>query len=407
MLFCLDKMPVNLESKLQRRGEKAPEGSRLLYIDIKTGKILHQETENIFGSWLGYSAPHKFLLQATAPSSDMLMGDDGKRMIVYNTITKEKVWDKSFTYRNPPILHGDVIYTNGDSFSLLTGDPVSEKDFITGEDIKWSFKREYGCGYIVASEHLLTFRSTSAGFINLDNGEGTSNLGGFKASCSANLIVANGVLNAPDYTRTCQCSYQNQTSLAFINMPWMNYWTTTNYKWSGKQVKQLGLNLNAPGDRISDNNTLWLDFPSVGGISPVIPVKMDTVNYFTIRKNGISIKSEKTPWVSASAIGGIRLLEIKLSNEDNVLETSYTVKLYFCELENKKPGERVFNISIQNNKGIDNFDIVREAGQKDKEIIKSFAGIKAGKTLKIDLTPVSGNTILSGIELIQETVAMR
>ena len=294
MLFCLDKMPVNLESKLLRRGEKVPEGSRLLFIDIKTGQILHQETENIFGSWLGYSAPHKFLLQATAPSGDMLKGEDGKRMIIYNTVTKEKVWDKSFIYRNPPILHGDVIYTNGESFSILTGDRIIEKDLITNEDINWSFKREYGCGYVIASEHLLTFRSTAAGFINLDSGEGTSNLGGFKAGCSANLVVANGVLNAPDYTRTCSCSYQNQTSLAFINMPWMNYWTTTDYKWSGKPVKKIGLNLNAPGDRVSENNTLWLDFPSVGGISPEVPVKMDTLNYFKIRKNAISIKSENT-----------------------------------------------------------------------------------------------------------------
>ena len=35
----------------------------------------------------------------------------------------------------------------------------------------------------------------------------------------------------------------------------------------------------------------------------------------------------------------------------------------------------------------------------DKEIVKSFAGIKAGKTLKIEMIPVKGNTILSGIEL--------
>jgi hypothetical protein len=38
----------------------------------------------------------------------------------------------------------------------------------------------------------------------------------------------------------------------------------------------------------------------------------------------------------------------------------------------------------------------------DKEIVKSFFGIKAGKVLKIDMVPVRGNTILSGIELIQE-----
>ena len=149
-----------------------------------------------------------------------------------------------------------------------------EKDPVTGEDLKWNFKREYGCGYVVASEHLLTFRSASAGFINLDVFEGTGSLGGFKAGCSANLIVADGVLNSPDYTRTCQCPYQNQTSLAFINMPWMNYWTNSNYKWSGKQIKNLGINLNAPGDRTSSENILWLDFPNVGGAAPGIRCKI-------------------------------------------------------------------------------------------------------------------------------------
>ena len=102
----------------------------------------------------------------------------------------------------------------------------------------------------------------------------------------------------------------------------------------------------------------------------------------------------------------IRSLEITLSKEDIVPQTSYTVNLYFSELENKKPGERVFNIAIQNNQVLDKFDIVGKPEQ-DKEVIKSFLGIKAGKTLKIDLIPVSGNTILSGIELKQETVAMK
>lgn len=406
-LFCLDKLPVNLESKLKRRGEEIPQGTRLLFIDLKTGNILHQETDNIFGSWLGYSAKHQLLVQATTPSSDALAGEDGDRMIVYDISAKKILWDKAFKYNNPPIIHNEKIYTSGDSFSLFTGDPILEKDFITGEDVKWNFKREYGCNYIIASEHLLTFRSTSAGFVNLITGEGTGNFGGFKSGCTPNLIAANGVLNAPDYTRTCQCSYQNQTSLALVPMPWMNYWTTTTYKWSGKQVRQLGLNLNAPGDRVADNNTLWLDFPSVGGISPDIPVKIDSVNYFKIRKNAISIDSEASPWISASAVGGIRSLEITLSKENDVPETTYRVRLYFAELENKKAGERVFNLSLQGKNVLENFDIVAEAGKSDKEVIKSFSGIKAGKVLKIEMTPVTGNTILSGIELVQESVAVK
>ena len=40
-------------------------GSRLLYLDIKTGEKLFEETNNIFGTWLGYSSEYKLLLQAT------------------------------------------------------------------------------------------------------------------------------------------------------------------------------------------------------------------------------------------------------------------------------------------------------------------------------------------------------
>ena len=402
LLFCLDKLPQNLETKLKRRGENQPSGSRLLYLDIKTGKKLWEETNNVFGTWLGYSSEHKLLLQATRPSRDMLTGEDGKRMIVYKIQTKEILWDKAVSYSNPPIISNDKIFTNGEGFSLLTGEPLYEKDLLTGENVKWNYKREYGCGYVVASEHLLTFRSASAGFINLDVLEGTASLGGFKAGCSANLIVANGVLNSPDYTRTCQCAYQNQTSLAFINMPWMNYWANSNYKWSGKQIRQLGLNLNAPGDRTSADNILWLEYPNVGGASSEIPVKIDTVNYFTIRKDPISVHSENTPWISASAIGGIRSIEITLSKEKLVPDATYKIKLYFSELENKKSGERVFDVSIQDKMVLQNFDIFTEAGGQDREVVKTFTGITAGNTLSVKMNPQQGNTILSGIELIQE-----
>ena len=407
LLFCLDKLPQNLETKLRRRGEAPPSGSRLLYLDINSGDIIHEETENIFGTWLGYSAEHQLLLQATRPSRDMLSGEYGKRMIVYQTGTKEILWDNEMVYSNPPIISGDKIFTEGEGFSLLTGNPIIEKDLITGEESRWSYKREYGCGIVIASEHLLTFRSASAGFINLDVSEGTGSLGGFKAGCSANLVVANGVLNAPDYTRTCQCPYQNQTSLALINMPWMSYWTNSNYTWSGSQIKNLGINLNAPGDRTSSDNVLWLEYPNVGGTFSGIEIKLDSVNYFKIRKDPVSIQSEKTPWVSASSIVGIRSLKIALSKENSVPVASYTINLYFSEPDHTKPGERVFNVDIQKSRVLDRFDIIGEAGQTDKEVIKSFAGISAGKVLEIELIPVSGNTILSGIEIIQEPVVMQ
>lgn len=405
-LFCLDKLPQYLETKLRRRGESFPEGARLLYFDIRTGEKIHEETEDVFGTWLGYSSQYNLLLQSTRPSRDMLNGEGGDRIIAYNIFTKKKVWDKDIKYANPPIIHNDKIYADGKGFMLLTGEPLLETDPITGEELKWSFKREHGCGYIVASEYLLTFRSASAGFVNLDAFEGIGSLGGWRAGCSTNLIAADGVLNSPDFTRTCQCPYQNQTSLALVNMPWMSYWTNSNYTWNGSLIKRLGLNLNAPGDRSSDDNVLWLEYPYVSGTPPEIPIEIDTVDFKKIRKEPVSVFSEKTPWVSSSALAGIRSIEITLA-EEIVPESAYTIKLYFAELEEKSPGERVFDIVLNGNKVEREFDIVEDAGKTDKEVIKSFYSVKTGNKLSIDLVPVKGNTLISGIEIIQEMLTDR
>lgn len=187
----------------------------------------------------------------------------------------------------------------------------------------------------------------------------------------------------------------------------MSYWTNSNYTWNGKQIQQLGLNLNAPGDRSADNDVLWFEFPVVAGAPSGIPVKIDTLGFKLIRKEPISISSEKTPWISASAVSGIKSIEITLCEEEFIPESFYTVNLYFAELENKKSGERTFDIAIQGKKVANGVDIVKEAGNTDTEIIKSFEGIKAGKTLKIDLTPVKGKPLISGIEITQEKLAKK
>ncbi len=72
------------------------------------------------------------------------------------------------------------------------------------------------------------------------------NFGGFKSGCSINLVAADDVLNAPDYTRTCICSYQNQTSLALVHMPDVEIWSFDTITWDGAPIKQVGINFGAP-----------------------------------------------------------------------------------------------------------------------------------------------------------------
>lgn len=404
VIYALDKHPPAVEKRMARRGLEKPTDYRLLALDANTGEILWQVTENVFGSWLGFSQEHNLLLQATRPSRDMVRDEPGERMIVYKSQNGTLVWDRKFGYNNPPILHGEQIITDRAAYNLFTGEPNTRKDPLTGEEIPWTYTRAYGCNYNIASEHLLSFRSAAAGFYDLDNDGGTGNFGGFKTSCTSTLVAADGVLNSPDYTQTCQCSYQNQTSLALIHMPELEYWTTNLLSWSGKPIENVGINLSAPGDRKADDGTLWLDFPSVGGESPDIPIKIDSSKISFIRRHSSMLTGNGEEWISASGVEGEVDMDITISKEPNA-DASYSVNLYFAELHEKNPSERVFDVFVQGEKVLSNFDIAKEANGANKTVIKSIKGIKAQDKIAIKCLPSNISTekpILCGVELKRE-----
>jgi hypothetical protein len=176
---------------------------------------------------------------------------------------------------------------------------------------------------------MLTFRSAAAGYFDLSTDEGTGNWGGFRSSCTANLIPADGVLNAPDYTRTCTCSYQNQCSLALIHMPDVETWTFSAVTRGRERVKQVGINFGAPGDRRADDGTLWLDYPSVGGHSPDPPVSVEG-EQVTYERVHSSAADGQPNWVFASQARGVRRLQISLAHGSQAAPPEkYRVRLFF------------------------------------------------------------------------------
>ena len=158
---------------------------------------------------------------------------------------------------------------------------------------------------------------------------------------------------------------------------------------------------------MADNGTLWLDYPSIGGPSPDVPIKMETLNADYFRRHSGFLEGDNVlPWVSASAIGGIRNIVITVSSSENPISTNYTVHLYFAELDNKKAGERVFDINIHDQHVLENFDIVKEANGINREVKKSFFGVSVNDTLNIKfepsmLAPLS-EPLLSGVEILLE-----
>ena len=348
-VYCLDKNPAPIEEAMRRRGRVDPDTYRIVAFDYRTGEKQWEVSEGIFGTWLGYSERHDVLLQAGAAASDRLKSEVGQGMSVHSAQDGSIVWKKeSLKYTGPCILHNDLIITNTNSYAESAGAFFIEDgrqkmvaNPITGQLQPWKLTRAYGCNNIIASENLLTFRSGAAGYYDLRSNAGTGNLGGFKSGCTSNLVVANGVLNAPDYTRTCSCAYQNQTSLALVHMPTVEMWSVNSaasVKAHGQQIEQVGINFGAAGDRRDPNGTLWLEYPIAAGPSPPISIEMNDV-VTPYRNHSTTSQSSKLPWVTSSGVDGLTELTVAVRLRDEYeLHTGIPVQHVDDDAEESETG---------------------------------------------------------------------
>ena len=116
--------------------------------------------------------------------------------------------------------------------------------------------------------------------------------------------------------------------------------------------------------------------------------------------------SDNLPWVAASAVTGVSEITITLDKNQVITDPLYTVRLHFAELEDKAIGERVFDIAVQDQQKMENFDIIKAADGVNRSIVKSFSGIAVEDTLYIRFSPSSATPnsapLLSGIEILIE-----
>jgi outer membrane protein assembly factor BamB len=402
-LYCIDRLSGAQESKRKRRGEAPPHPPRLVVFDLKSGRELWSTDRDVFGTWLSYSAEHDVLVESGRAAADTL-SDEPPGMRAYRADKGLVLWDNK-SFRGPAMLHHDTILMAGKACHLLTGAPRLREHPLSGERVEWTWSRNYGCNTPLASEHLLTFRSGAAGYFDFCNDGGTGNFGGFRSGCTNNLIVAGGLLTAPDYTRTCTCSYQNQTSLALVHLPEAEMWTSFGSQSPQGPIRRVGLNLGAPGDRKADDGTLWLDYPSVGGASPALDVSIQPSQPDWFRRHSSQIQGDGLAWVAASGAKGLTSLKLKLGTSQQQPRT-YRVRLHFAEPDDVQSGERVFDVQLQGITVLSALDVAREADGRLRLLVKEFRGVEVGDDLTIQLVPHAATKnpapILSGVEVHAE-----
>ena len=126
----------------------------------------------------------------------------------------------------------------------------------------------------------------------------------------------------------------------------------------------------------------------------------------TVRRHATAVSGPGLPWVASSAVKGLTSLSLELSAEKEPAERTFTVRLHFAEPEDVAPGERVFDVAVQGVKVLDGFDIVKEAGGRNRALVKEIKGVKASKELELTFVPRASakvpESLISGLELAEE-----
>ncbi len=399
-LYAIDRPSLDLLTRF-RRPTPAPAKPRVAAFDLRSGKELWSSAADVFGTWLSYSADRDVLVECGRVARDTLL-DEPKGMRAYKGADGSALWYRK-DYVGPAMIHGDTILKDRSACDLRTGAPVLRDDLLTGEKVEWTWTRAYGCNTPMASEHLLTFRSGAAGYYDLCRDGGTGNLGGFRSGCTNNLVVADGLLCAPDYTRTCTCSYQNQTSVALVPVTDGEMWTYFGTGDVKGPVRRAGINLGAPGNRKAEDGTLWLEYPSVGGPSPRLAVKVEPAGVEWFRRHESRVDGAGHPWVAASGARGVSSVNVTLAKD--AVERTYTLRLFFLEPDRLVPGQRVFDVGVPGRTLLRDFDVAAEAGRPLRGVVKEFRGVKVIRDLSLTLTPADAGgpgPVLSGIEVVAE-----
>lgn len=177
-----------------------PSGGKLLVLDIRSGKKVWDTGENVFGSWLSYSAGNQILLQGGR-------GREG-RAIAYDASSGKVLWDGGAGI-GPWIVNGGAVISQY----------RSSVDIRTGKALK-NFPRLEGksCDQDIGGTHIIVDRAFSIAYLDLDTGR-AYRLGGVRSGCMNANLPADGVLSCPYFATGCGCELNIRASMALVHMP--------------------------------------------------------------------------------------------------------------------------------------------------------------------------------------------
>ena len=354
--------------------------------------------------WNGHFWRDFFAGKFSRRSLIALAGDDGKML-----------WSGHKGYRSRPLIVGNTIIAEPWAHDLRTGVEKTRSHPVTQITARWQFARPgHHCGNIAASPKVLFFRSGTAGYYDLEGDFGTVHFGAQRPGCWINCIPANGLVMMPEASSGCVCPIAVQCTTVFVPRQSGRKWGMFSAPGPMTPVKRLAVNFGAPGDRKDSGGKLWLAHPRPFKGRLVVDLRIDTKlldggRFFARNADFLKIDDANAPWIYASGVRGVTKCSIPLLAKNDKAR-KYTVRLHFAEPDGAPAGKRIFDVSLQGESCLKEFDIAARAGAKGGRVVEEIRGVKVTGSLTIEFIPADPAKdktskfppVISGIEIIAE-----
>jgi len=422
-----DRQPVD------RRGQRVPPDLRkLVAFDAATGQLAWQmpfdatditlDDTVVSGGRVGVACMVKdgvVIVHGTGslghPHREFLAGEFARRALyAFASESGRFLWGGRKGYRKRPIIVGQQVFAEPFAWDLKTGRQRTIENPLSGQPQTLDFHRGYiGCSHLLASGVALFGNKPGIAYWNVDSAEGFVPFDSLVFGCGICATPACGVFLAPEGRSGCTCPAGIHTSLALYpkkeSRAWGVGFTGGRAPAVSLPVRHAAINLGAPGGREDDQHRLWLPYPArgeTGLIGSWLPrYRHKPEQFYYVTPELLPISNTNQPWLYTSGCQAETDFKFRLI-EAGGAAADYTVRLHFAESEELAPGQRVFDVLLQGDPILKDFDIVQATGAPRRALVKEFAGVRVAGELTIGLRrskETSGRKpILCAIEAVRE-----
>jgi hypothetical protein len=434
--YALDQVATEVIRADRAAGAPAPTGGpTVVAMELATGKELWKKPADPLVEDLAFSAPRDLLLLPSRDNTFWRDGDWVPEPAPPSRTEKKSVmralrgadgsvaWEvKDAEYAEPVLVNGDLVITRrGQGFDLRTGRPAERRNILTGR-MEHLTVSTGGCNFLIGSTEFTTHRTCydqwALGC--------TVPFDGIRSGCTPSMLVANGVVSI--FNQAMEENTELRTCGTMTWRPDNANWTSFGEEGRGggsslavlaglkAPLEHVALNLAAPRDHVGPGAVPWLRLvrepaapPPQKGRAPTPPPTIATIEPETVKPFRLPVPHVQPTdtgalgFAAATGYEGVEELTVALAPAEDKTSRRCTVRLHFAEpRDDAKPGERVFDVLVQDKPALIDFDVAKEAGGPCRSIVREVKGVAVESALKVTLRAKAGATLLCAIEVMAE-----